>query len=512
MTPAPNDTTQEQRYRSYFLRRDAVSFSLLAGLFILFNLLLFRADATFWASGPVHDALVALRVILILGSALSIISSLRTRNPAVFDRCALAWGVALALTNNLVILSRPASYTGNIVPELVAVFCLFETMPDRGWLRGLPSLLLAAGSLSLLFVVKELPNPVALLSILFSYLAALVMGYRISSSSFRHRREMFIAIEELEEVHREARASEEKFRQLVQNSHGIIYTIDQQGCLDFVSPGWTRLLGHQVDQVSGHDFREFVHPEDIPACEAFLYKTIVTGEAQRGVLYRVFHVDGSLRWHRSNVTPCFDENGAIVSCVGTAVDETDAVNRARQLEEANRALESLSITDGLTGIANRRHFDAVLHSEWTRSSRTRQPLTIIMIDIDFFKRYNDHYGHQAGDECLKQIATVLHSCAQRVSDLVARYGGEEFAVIAANSDGESGRHLAECIRASVESLALPHEDSPRGCVTVSVGVASMARPHDLQPEELLRMADDALYLAKQRGRNRIEVSLSGNAR
>jgi PAS domain S-box-containing protein len=340
MIPIPADILHEQRYRSHFLRRDAVSFSLLAGLVLLFNILLFKADARFWPSGPVHDGLVALRCFLILGSAAAILISLRTCKPAVFDRWALGWGIMLALTNNLVILSRPASYTGNVVPELIAVLCLFAVMPDRNTYRLLPSLLMATGSIILLFTVKQLPEPVALLSILFSYLAALVMGYRISTAFFGYRREAFLATEALAQSHNESLESEKQYRLLVQNSHGIIYSIRPDGSFGFVSLSWNRLLGHQPEEVIGKNFRNFIYPDDIPACETFLKKTVETGESQTGVLYRIYHANGSVRWHRSNIIPCFNEQHEIVSFVGNAVDETEQVNREQELRLARVAAEA----------------------------------------------------------------------------------------------------------------------------------------------------------------------------
>jgi len=336
------DIAQEQRYRSHFLRRDAVSFSLLAGLVLLFNLLLFKADARFWPNGPVHQALVALRIFIILGSGAAIFFSLRTKEIVIFDRWAVGWGMLLALTNIPVILSRPATYTGNIVPELLAVVCLFAVMPDRRLYRLTPPISFAFGSLILLLTVKQLPEPVALLSILISYLTAIVMGYRISKAFFSYRREAFLAAEELAEAHRQAYESEQLYRLLVQHSHGIIYSIRPDGCMGFVSPSWTRLLGQPVDQVVGKDFRTFVHQDDVPGCEAFLQKTVETGEVQQGVLYRVFHADGTMRWHRSNIVPCFNEKREIISFVGNAVDETEQVLREEELRQARHEAEAAS--------------------------------------------------------------------------------------------------------------------------------------------------------------------------
>ena len=184
--------------------------------------------------------------------------------------------------------------------------------------------------------------------------------------------------------------------------------------------------------------------------------------------------------------------------------ETKVRMRTSELEDANRKLSDLTVTDALTGLANRRRFDAVFADEWSRACRSGQSLAIIMLDIDFFKLYNDHYGHPAGDDCLRAVAQVLQTSARRAGDLVARYGGEEFVVVAADSDRETALELAETMRRSVELLAMPHDVSPASnVVTVSLGVAAIVPSENMPAARLLHLADDALYRAKRQGRNRI---------
>lgn len=175
--------------------------------------------------------------------------------------------------------------------------------------------------------------------------------------------------------------------------------------------------------------------------------------------------------------------------------------RTAELETANRKLAELSLTDGLTGIANRRHFNERLATEWQRAQRQSQSLTVMLIDIDLFKAYNDLLGHQAGDDCLCQVAQALHRQAHRAGDLVARYGGEEFAIIA-HADGRQAGPLAERLRQAVEGLGLSHPGSPAGLVTISLGAASGIPTPEQGPEAWLRLADNALYRAKAEGRNR----------
>jgi diguanylate cyclase (GGDEF)-like protein len=181
--------------------------------------------------------------------------------------------------------------------------------------------------------------------------------------------------------------------------------------------------------------------------------------------------------------------------------------RTSELAEANRKLERLATVDGLTGVANRRLFDNVLAREWARSRRTERPLSLIMIDIDFFKDYNDSYGHLAGDDCLKKVAETLAWLAARTTDLVARYGGEEFAVILPETTADDAASMAKRMRHEVEALCIEHTGSAIGeCVTISAGVATAVPDPQASPDELVSQADDALYKAKEGGRNRIMES------
>ncbi len=174
------------------------------------------------------------------------------------------------------------------------------------------------------------------------------------------------------------------------------------------------------------------------------------------------------------------------------------------LEQANRKLADLSTRDGLTGLANRRYFDQALQIERARACHAHRPLALLMIDVDHFKRFNDFYGHQAGDDCLKQVAAAIKSQARRASDVVARYGGEEFCVISAYTDGAASNELAHSIRDAVKRLGIAHQDSSEGTVTVSIGYAVADVVEGLSAEALLAAADKALYASKEKGRNRVE--------
>jgi two-component system chemotaxis family response regulator WspR len=179
----------------------------------------------------------------------------------------------------------------------------------------------------------------------------------------------------------------------------------------------------------------------------------------------------------------------------------------RKLAEANNTLERLTALDGLTGIANRRRFDQELKSSWSRATRQSTSLSLIMIDIDFFKLYNDHYGHQQGDECLKQVALVLAMSATRQTDIVARYGGEEFSVILPETGLKGALEIAESMRKNIEELNMEHRASLiSDHITISLGVATAIPEQETNPESLLGAADQALYMAKKEGRNQIRHS------
>ncbi|WP_022661385.1 GGDEF domain-containing response regulator [Paucidesulfovibrio longus] len=178
--------------------------------------------------------------------------------------------------------------------------------------------------------------------------------------------------------------------------------------------------------------------------------------------------------------------------------------REHELERMTRELETLSSQDGLTGVANRRQFDKVLEQEWQRCARDSMPLTLLMIDIDFFKRYNDALGHIEGDKCLKKVAQAIQTAFRRPGDFLARYGGEEFAALLPDTSPEGGLKVAQSIRQELLDLALPHPDSSvSDLVTVSMGKATLVPRPDGDSSVLVAASDESLYQAKEAGRDRI---------
>jgi diguanylate cyclase (GGDEF)-like protein len=190
------------------------------------------------------------------------------------------------------------------------------------------------------------------------------------------------------------------------------------------------------------------------------------------------------------------------------VEVTDWVRKDQELKERVYQLIRESTTDALTGLANRRRFDEVLSTEWHRAARSQTPLSLLMVDTDHFKNYNDHYGHLAGDACLKKVASALEGCVRRAGELVARYGGEEFVLMLPGVDVIEACDTAQKCLDRIRQMAVPHAGSTTACfLTVSIGVASLVPNAAQQSTTMISAADAALYRAKSAGRARYELAI-----
>jgi diguanylate cyclase (GGDEF)-like protein len=225
------------------------------------------------------------------------------------------------------------------------------------------------------------------------------------------------------------------------------------------------------------------------------------------LVYRMRRKDGVYIWVELRYRHMPEDGGVLavirdITARKTAEDQLAEANE--KLADANLALQALANRDGLTGLANRRCFDARLADEFQRAVREVLPLSLVLIDVDGFKKYNDRYGHPDGDDCLRRIAGAVAGVLRRTGDLAARYGGEEFAVLLPATDMRGAVRIAEQIRAAVAALGIPHRGSAHGLVTVSAGVGSECPGvEDTTPDDLIRGADRALYAAKLAGRNRV---------
>jgi diguanylate cyclase (GGDEF)-like protein/PAS domain S-box-containing protein len=307
---------------------------------------------------------------------------------------------------------------------------------------------------------------------------------------------------------------------IVEHSSDVLILVGLDGIRRYVSPAVERLLGWRVAEMVGssallgNNPPDFVHPEDLQLlldARAALHTDSV---GENAVCFRHRCRDGSWRWVDGRARLRMGVDGAgPKDLVVTLRDATERKAAEFKLMDALERLERMAASDGLTGLANRRHFDGVADTEWRRCARENLPLSVLVLDVDRFKLFNDRYGHPAGDRCLRAIASQLAIAAQRPGDLAARYGGEEFLLLMAHTDRDGAQCVAERVRKLVENLAIAHEGNHAdGVVTVSIG-AAIAWPADPKngPESvsaLLAAADTALYQAKNGGRN--QVVIAGN--
>jgi len=301
--------------------------------------------------------------------------------------------------------------------------------------------------------------------------------------------------------------SERRFRMLAEASSDIIVLTDLEGRRIYVSPACAEVLGWKPEEVLGGNFRDLVHLEHLPALEG-LFIGCLQGFPAQPLEYRCRKEDGSYVWLEINPRLHYDpDTGKPAGFVNVI---RDISNRKREEEEQQRAFETveyLAWSDGLTGIANRRQFDLILEREWLRAARERTHISLLLIDVDRFKAYNDDYGHLMGDECLREIVATVKPLIHRPADLLARYGGEEFVVILPNTEVGGACQIAEWIRASVEERRLSHPGNPpHEVVTLSIGCASSNARRGTSHLDLLAAADRALYKAKSAGRNNVYLA------
>jgi diguanylate cyclase (GGDEF)-like protein/PAS domain S-box-containing protein len=295
-----------------------------------------------------------------------------------------------------------------------------------------------------------------------------------------------------------AERCEAEARLLTENSSDVIIHLNSDFRRRYVSPACREVLGYEPDELLGGHPRETVHPDDWPGAEAELNR-LRAGGIHRGYTYRFQHKNGSYLWLEASGRG-LDSDGFVLVLRDISLRK-QAVER---LAEENRTLELLASHDGLTHLANRRHFDDALAREFSRNMRNGDALALVLIDVDYFKPYNDLYGHPAGDAALRAIAQAVTSCLRRPADLAARYGGEEIAVLLPETDQAGAEILAERLRQSVRSLGIEHRGSPMGVVTVSMGAAATSpQIGGTTSEDLVCTADHALYAAKAAGRDRV---------
>ncbi|WP_071394198.1 diguanylate cyclase domain-containing protein [Bacillus tuaregi] len=302
------------------------------------------------------------------------------------------------------------------------------------------------------------------------------------------------------------RKNEALYRFITENSTDIITYLKPSGLYEYISPSCESILGFSQDELVGKTMFDILHPEEIQVISHFLtesqsHKDFATFP------HRIRKKDGSFLWLETNARTIRNSSHELEGIVAVSRDITARLDKESELLETNEMLRYLSLMDGLTDIPNRRCFEEQLQREWNRTMRHSMPLSALMIDIDFFKRFNDLYGHPAGDVCIKQIATVIKNTLQRPADFVARYGGEEFVVLLPETDEDGAAFVSEGILQNIKQLKIVNEGSDIDeYVTISIGCATVFPTSQLKPEDLIEQADSGLYLAKNSGRNQMKIN------
>ena len=282
-----------------------------------------------------------------------------------------------------------------------------------------------------------------------------------------------------------------------------IYHVNMEGEILSANPEYAWMLGYEsaevvAEQITDFAVQTFFDPEK---ADEFMFGVFEAEEVIR-FRCRLKRKDNSFVWALCYAKATHDGSGRMDGFNGFSIDISDTVRAEQELKKVNEKLKMLSVIDGLTQIPNRRRFDEYLESEWKRHYRDKDQISVILSDIDFFKLYNDNYGHQAGDDCLKKVAQAIQDSAHRSADLAARYGGEEFVLVLPRTDAGGAMAVAEKVRINVMNLEIAHEKSKvNDYVTLSLGVATMVPGKDNFAEDLVALSDQALYEAKENGRN-----------
>ena len=296
------------------------------------------------------------------------------------------------------------------------------------------------------------------------------------------------------------------YQLLANNSSDAIICLTMEGQKVYVSPALVRMTGWSAEAHMTRPWNDFIHPDDWPTVDTVPTK-LMSGNNQAAVSFRYICKDGSHLWVESRVQLLHRGQGHPPCLVANIRDITERKAADRLVAALNQELLSQANTDALTGLANRRCLNDTLDREWRRAFRDANAISLIMIDVDRFKLYNDQFGHQEGDLCLSQVAAAINPFGSRTGDLVARYGGEEIAVLLPGTHAAPAIELAGKIRTAIEAIRIDHPaNTPTGVVTASFGVATLL-PRMVDsingPADLIAIADAALYEAKHTGRNRV---------
>jgi diguanylate cyclase (GGDEF)-like protein/PAS domain S-box-containing protein len=283
------------------------------------------------------------------------------------------------------------------------------------------------------------------------------------------------------------------------SNEGIVIIDAQQGSSPqiFVSEGYERLTGYTSAEIVGKKFRVF-HADDDRQPELATIHTALTKGIECVVTLRNYRKDGTMYWNEISISPVHDGDGALTHFISIQKNVTDRI----QLEQQ---LSTLSNTDPVTGVGNRQHFEERFSNLLSIAKRIRCELSVLLIDVDYFKQFNERYRQAAGDKCLHKVGDCIAESFRRTSDCVARYGGEEFAVVSFSSNLEGLHQHTRLLCERVRKLGIPHLDSPHGVVTISIGGIQRMTEQETTKEGLIELANLKLLAAKRCGCNCVNI-------
>jgi diguanylate cyclase (GGDEF)-like protein/PAS domain S-box-containing protein len=308
-------------------------------------------------------------------------------------------------------------------------------------------------------------------------------------------RQIEAAIEFANQMAFQAQVVNIELNQIFNTTADSVWVISKDLKVLRINETFLKMLGKSSDEVLGKKCHR-IFPSEVCRARQCLMPRLSNGEKRIECDIQKECPDGVTRFFLVTATPFCGPDGEVIGIVEAYKDISDR----KRIEET---LQRQAVLDGLTQIPNRRLFDDSLRKEWNRSRRDRTCLSLILGDVDFFKLYNDTYGHYLGDECLKKVAACVNGCITRSADLAARYGGEEFGIILPHTDLKGALHVAEKIRLRIAGLGIEHVTSTFQVVTLSLGVATMVPSGDNSAEVLIERSDRSLYEAKKSGRNRV---------
>lgn len=392
------------------------------------------------------------------------------------------------------------SFHWSSAPALALVYPLLVLITLRLGLGWATMGTLCVASLGNWYATQASGSPQALLS--FNAISANSQFQIFVASAMFMIYAVSVVVESLRSAELRLQETASVHNLVTKNSRDIIVLSDWEGLPRFISPAIALVTGWSQEESMVRGFADVVHHDDLPKVLEMV-GTLRDGARSGVIEFRLGKRNGGYVWVEGSLHAVDDEEGPSHPGILQIVRDISERKRAEEkLQSAYRAMEAMAVVDGLTGVANRRRFDEVITTEWRRGLRESKPLSLILIDVDKFKLYNDTYGHVRGDSCLKQIAESALDVVTRPGDVVARYGGEEFAIVLPNTDHEGSLKVANDVCEALRSRKLKHVESPHGIVTISAGCATMIPHFGQRASDLVELADKALYVAKGTGRNK----------